>query len=385
MPRLFNIDCATLPQQVALNRDNIKQLAEWLTNNPDIGNISVTTLAPGSQATATITRRYDAETDKAYIDVTLGIPQGIQGETGPKGEPGEQGPKGDPGSDLFTDFTSVKIDTSAAHVAYSDGTAHITDATLIGYKSTGNEEVECAVDIPIVAGSGVTVDANEANNAIEVSATGGGSFDGTNVTIWRMSDKEGISNNIGNTFAIATVINRVTNENTNVNVCNDGDLVYGYITNTSNVKKFCMCIVTETSVPNQITLQIVYAIEVNKAFIYLHELAISYSSSDINFSIMVELFTNDGYGYSTMDELYEVLNDYTDSINPWILATGYIVRDTGQPADYVGRIQAYKTGVNIGFTVQSVAQNGGTGYNTTNITDAMGGINISDNIKKLFG
>lgn len=171
MPRLFNIDCATLPQQVALNRDNIQQLAEWLTNNPDIGNISVTTLAPGSQATATITRRYDEETDKAYIDVTLGIPQGATGATGPEGPKGD---KGDPGSDLFTDFTSVKIDTSAAHVAYSDGTAHITDATLIGYKSTGNEEVECAVDIPIVAGSGVTVDANDANNAIEVSATGGG-------------------------------------------------------------------------------------------------------------------------------------------------------------------------------------------------------------------
>lgn len=174
MPRLFNIDCATLPQQVALNRDNIQQLAEWLTNNPDIGNISVTTLAPGSQATATITRRYDEETDKAYIDVTLGIPQGATGATGATGPEGPKGDKGDPGSDLFTDFTSVKIDTSAAHVAYSDGTAHITDATLIGYKSTGNEEVECAVDIPIVAGSGVTVDANDANNAIEVSATGGG-------------------------------------------------------------------------------------------------------------------------------------------------------------------------------------------------------------------
>lgn len=169
MPRLFNIDCATLPQQVALNRDNIQQLAEWLTNNPDIGNISVTTLAPGSQATATITRRYDEETDKAYIDVTLGIPQGATGATGP------QGPKGDPGSDLFTDFTSVKIDTSAATVTYTDGVMHITNAMLIGYKSTGNEEVECAVDIPIVAGSGVTVDANDANNAIEVSATGGGS------------------------------------------------------------------------------------------------------------------------------------------------------------------------------------------------------------------
>ena len=149
MPRLFNIDCATLPQQVALNRDNIKQLAEWLTNNPDIGNISVTTLAPGSQATATITRRYDEETDKAYIDVTLGIPQGATGATGATGPEGPKGDKGDPGSDLFTDFTSVKIDTSAAHVAYSDGTAHITDATLIGYKSTGNEEVECAVDIQI--------------------------------------------------------------------------------------------------------------------------------------------------------------------------------------------------------------------------------------------
>lgn len=84
---------------------------------------------------------------------------------------GAQGPAG---SDLFSDFTSLKIDTADATVSYVSPTAHITGARLIGYKSSGNEEVECAVDIPIKAGANVTVDASEDGKSIEVSATAGG-------------------------------------------------------------------------------------------------------------------------------------------------------------------------------------------------------------------
>lgn len=103
------------------------------------------------------------------------------------GKQGETGATGDPGTDLFNDFTSLKIDTTDATVSYVSPTAHIAGARLIGYKSSGNEEVECAVDIPIKAGENVTVDASADGKSIEVSAeAGGGSSDITyihNVTL----------------------------------------------------------------------------------------------------------------------------------------------------------------------------------------------------------
>lgn len=87
---------------------------------------------------------------------------------------GKQGAAGAPGTDLFNDFTSLKIDTTDASVSYVSPMAHITGARLIGYKSSGNEEVECAVDIPIKAGDNVTVDASADGKSIEVSAEAGG-------------------------------------------------------------------------------------------------------------------------------------------------------------------------------------------------------------------
>lgn len=99
-------------------------------------------------------------------------PQGIQGPQGEKGDPGATGPKGDPGTDLFNSFTSLKIDTTDAAVSYVSPTAHITGSRLIGYTTAGNEEIECAVDIPIKAGENVTVDASEDGKSIEISAAG---------------------------------------------------------------------------------------------------------------------------------------------------------------------------------------------------------------------
>ena len=101
-------------------------------------------------------------------------PQGPQGETGAEGPQGPQGETGPAGADLFSDFNSLKIDTTDATVTYINGVATITNARLIGYKSGGNEEVEIAVDIPIVAGDNVTVDASVDDKFIQISATGGG-------------------------------------------------------------------------------------------------------------------------------------------------------------------------------------------------------------------
>ena len=81
------------------------------------------------------------------------------------------------GADIFNDFTSLKIDTTDATVAYIDGVAMITNARLIGYSSAGNEEAEIAVDLPIKAGENVTVDASSDDKSIQISATGGGGIE----------------------------------------------------------------------------------------------------------------------------------------------------------------------------------------------------------------
>jgi hypothetical protein len=90
----------------------------------------------------------------------------------PDGPPGPTGAQGAPGN-VFENFTSLKVDVTDATVSYVSPTAHITGAKLIGY-GTNNEEIEMAIDIPIVAGENVTIDASEDNKSIQVSATGGG-------------------------------------------------------------------------------------------------------------------------------------------------------------------------------------------------------------------
>ena len=103
-------------------------------------------------------------------------PQGEPGKQGPQGEPGKQGPQGEPGTpgkSLFDDYTALKIDTIDSNVSYTDGVAHITNARLLGYSSSGNDEIEIALDIPIKAGENVTIDASEDNKSILVSSNGG--------------------------------------------------------------------------------------------------------------------------------------------------------------------------------------------------------------------
>ena len=94
----------------------------------------------------------------------------------PDGPPGPTGAQGAPGN-VFENFTSLKVDVTDATVSYVSPTAHITGAKLIGY-GTNNEEIEMAIDIPIVAGENVTIDASEDNKSIQVSATGGGGGSG---------------------------------------------------------------------------------------------------------------------------------------------------------------------------------------------------------------
>ena len=100
-------------------------------------------------------------------------PQGIQGPQGPQGIQGPQGPQGEPGTS--TEFTHMNFSASDNSLAYSNGEAvwtgnfSLTDANDNQYTSEGQ------IGLKIIAGENVTIDADENDNNLVISATGGGS------------------------------------------------------------------------------------------------------------------------------------------------------------------------------------------------------------------
>ena len=153
-------------------------LLKWLkTLDQSLKDGVLESVSVNSVSEGIITLSFNFADGSVITTPQIDIPQGEQGPQGPKGEQGEQGPQGVPGpagADIFTDFDSLKIDTTDATVTYINGVATITNARLIGYKSGGNEEIEIAVDLPIKAGDNVTIDASEDDKSILVSASGGG-------------------------------------------------------------------------------------------------------------------------------------------------------------------------------------------------------------------
>lgn len=98
-------------------------------------------------------------------------PQGIQGPQGPQGPQGIQGPAGN-----FDDITAMNF-RNIASVDYMDNMATINGEMVIT-DASGDHTSECALQIPIEAGEGITVDANEAGNGLVISANGGGGGSG---------------------------------------------------------------------------------------------------------------------------------------------------------------------------------------------------------------
>ena len=149
-------------------------LLKWLkTLDQSLKDGVLESVTVNSVSEGVITLSFNFADGSVITTPEIDIPQGAQGEKGPQGDPGPQGEPGPAGPDIFTDFDSLKIDTTDATVTYINGVAMITNARLIGYKSGGTEEVEIAVDLPIKAGDNVTVDASEDDKSILISATGG--------------------------------------------------------------------------------------------------------------------------------------------------------------------------------------------------------------------
>ena len=115
--------------------------------------------------------------------------QGPQGPQGPQGVQGPQGIQGPPGN--FDDITAMNF-TNIASVNYMDNMATINGEMVIT-DASGDHTSECALQIPIEAGDGITVDANEAGNGLVISANGGGGGGGTQLyrhTIYTIGDRE---------------------------------------------------------------------------------------------------------------------------------------------------------------------------------------------------
>ena len=107
------------------------------------------------------------------ILVADGLMAGPQGPTGPKGEQGIQGPKGDTGA---VGPTGVGIDTMTgldltygnAAVTYDTANGMTVNGTARFTYTDGNHDSTMNIDVPIVAGEGITIGKKASEEKVEV-------------------------------------------------------------------------------------------------------------------------------------------------------------------------------------------------------------------------
>ena len=133
-----------------------------------------------------------------YLNTTaLRGPQGPQGEKGDTGATGPQGPKGDTGpagpqgEKGDTGATGPQGPTGAAGVGWNDLTKLdiVTGTPVVTYDSTSGAQIvadgkayagsqtfdfEVEMNLPIVPGENITIDATENADALQIKAEGGG-------------------------------------------------------------------------------------------------------------------------------------------------------------------------------------------------------------------
>lgn len=98
-------------------------------------------------------------------------PQGSTGAQGPAGQDGAQGPKGDNGIG-FGDATQITLPYGSPAVTYDTEDGLTVSGTFRIVAADNNYDVPFQMSIPILPGKGINIDANEANNAIVISAKG---------------------------------------------------------------------------------------------------------------------------------------------------------------------------------------------------------------------
>ena len=111
-----------------------------------------------------------------YLNTTaLRGPQGPQGEKGDTGATGPQGPKGDTGATGtgWNDLTKLDIVTGTPVVTYDSTSGAQIVADGKAYAGTQTFDFEVEMNLPIVSGENITIDATENADALQIKAVGG--------------------------------------------------------------------------------------------------------------------------------------------------------------------------------------------------------------------
>ena len=108
-----------------------------------------------------------------YLNTTaLRGPQGPQGEKGDTGATGPQGPKGETGTG-WNDLTKLDIVTGTPVVTYDSTSGAQIVADGKAYAGTQTFDFEVEMNLPIVPGENINIDATENADALQIKAVGG--------------------------------------------------------------------------------------------------------------------------------------------------------------------------------------------------------------------
>lgn len=177
---LFDPKYLSLPAQVQKNKNDIETLKQTTINAENAKGYWSNTVQynPGDivsyRGGSFLARQQSTGQEPPYNDPTVSNDYwqiiSLQGQPGETGDTGKTGPQGEPGVG-FDDATSCQF--SLQDVVYQNGVATFTgNMTIAG--DGESFQIPLSFPLPISAGEGVTVDANEEGNGIEISAEGGG-------------------------------------------------------------------------------------------------------------------------------------------------------------------------------------------------------------------
>ena len=169
---LFDPKYLSLPAQVQQNKDDIETLKQTTINAENAKGYWSNTVQynPGDivsyRGGSFLARQQSTGQEPPYNEPTASNAYwqiiSLRGQTGATGGQGGTGPQGEPGVG-FNTLTNVDFEIDS--VEYSGGVATLS-GNITFQASVESYQVPVSLPIPIAAGSGISVDANEEGNGI---------------------------------------------------------------------------------------------------------------------------------------------------------------------------------------------------------------------------
>ena len=185
---IINVNKPSMPEQVQANTENIKLLADRIQDvyvaNVELNNNATTinslniknwntqaTTGFILDTTGKLFKIVAVSDNIIYIEYWSTLVQGPQGPIGPQGPQGPIGPQGPRGNDGagVADITRINMQVGEPNVIYDteDGITVLAQGNIqTDTGSTSNPETE--MNIPLIAGNGLTMDATEDGKHIDV-------------------------------------------------------------------------------------------------------------------------------------------------------------------------------------------------------------------------